>query len=438
MSDATDDITYPHAGLFLALHLAAIGVLWSGVTTESIILGATLYFVRMFAVCAGYHRYFAHRTYATSRAFQFVLACLAQSSGQKSVLWWAAMHRHHHQCSDTEDDVHSPRIGGFWHSHVGWIFLARHDRADLSKVPDLARYPELLWLHRLEKVPAAALAVATWLVAGWPGLVIGFVWSTIILYHATFCINSLAHVHGTRRYLTGDESRNNWLLAVITLGEGWHNNHHASPSSVRQGFEWWEFDLAYYLLVALRKAGLVWGFRLPPASRAANERSPGSVVLNRAARQLLRSFWGRHNVRKSFASSFTHFSPGAAPNREVLAHVPTRDQLRERAVTLFPRSPAIEEVVDRAYSMLTELGREEGYDGALVKSNLRRLAGFFCSSAICWTSAMILLLSFAPLMRTNASLRTSPSVVAMNSDINSGNSAPSACGEAPISFGAPS
>jgi stearoyl-CoA desaturase (delta-9 desaturase) len=179
----------------------------------------------------------------------------------------------------------------------------------------------------------------------------------------------LAHVHGTQRYLTGDESRNNWLLAVIALGEGWHNNHHASPISVRQGFEWWEFDFTYYLLVALRKAGLVWGFRLPPASRAANERSPGAAILNRAARQLVRSFWGKHNVRTSLASSFAQDSPGAAPNREVLAHVPTRDQLHQCAAALFPKSPAIEEVVDRAYSMLTDPGREEGYDSALGKSN---------------------------------------------------------------------
>jgi stearoyl-CoA desaturase (Delta-9 desaturase) len=361
VNEANDDILYPHAGLFLLAHLAAVAVFWSGVTLESVALGVALYLVRMFGICAGYHRYFAHRSYATSRPVQFALACLAQSSGQKSVLWWAAKHRYHHLHSDTERDVHSPHWHGFWYSHVGWIFAVRHDQADLSKVADLARYPELMWLHRLEKLPAALLAITAWLIAGWPGLVLGFIWSTIILYHATFCINSLAHTHGSRRYLTGDESRNNWLLAVITLGEGWHNNHHVCASSVRQGFQWWEFDLTFYLLAGLRRLGLVWAFRLPPPSLVHNERIPSAAVLDRAANQLVRSFWGQQAVERRQPKFVVRLAPASEylPDGRLQLGIPTRDELRECAAALFPQSPAIETVVDRTLSLLTAMDWEE-------------------------------------------------------------------------------
>ena len=194
---------------------------------EALALGAVLYLLRMFGITAGYHRYFAHRAYKTSRAFQFVLACLAQSSAQRGVLWWAGKHRWHHRHSDTELDVHSPARHGFLYAHVGWIWAPCHDATDLALVPDLANFPELVWLDRHPYFTAVLLAVAAWLLGGWPGLVVGFFWSTVCTWHATFCINSLAHVLGRRRYVTGDDSRNNWWLAVLTLGEGWHNNHHA-------------------------------------------------------------------------------------------------------------------------------------------------------------------------------------------------------------------
>src|SRR6185295_13160779 len=168
-----------------------------------------LYWLRIFGIGAGYHRYFSHRAYATSRTFQLVLAVLCQSTTQKSVLWWAAKHRHHHLHSDTPIDVHSPRHTGFFYSHFGWIFARRHDTTDLVKVGDFTGYPELMFLHRFEQLPSVALGVLCFLVAGWPGLVVGFCWSTVLVYHATFCINSLAHVLGRKRYVTGDDSRNN-------------------------------------------------------------------------------------------------------------------------------------------------------------------------------------------------------------------------------------
>ena len=248
--DPHDDIVYPSAFSFIVVHVCCLGAIFTGITLEAIVVGIVLYWVRIFAIGAGYHRYFSHRSYSTSRAFQFVLAFMAQTTAQKSVLWWAAKHRHHHLHSDTAHDVHSPRHTGFLYSHMGWIFSRRHDNADLVKVADFARYPELMWLHRFELLPAV--------VAGHgllPGRRLARPGGRLLLehgavYHATFCINSLAHVHGRKRYVTGDDSRNNWLLALFTMGEGWHNNHHAYQSSVRQGFRWWEIDPTFYILKA--------------------------------------------------------------------------------------------------------------------------------------------------------------------------------------------
>lgn len=240
-----DDIIYPSAVGFVFVHLATLGVLWSGVTAESVALCAALYFGRMFFVTAGYHRYFSHRSFATSRAFQFVLAWMAQSSLQKGVLWWSAKHRHHHKHSDTPEDVHSPGLHGFLFAHVGWIFARRRGEAEYDLVPDLTRYPELVWLDRYNKLPGILLGVMCYLVAGWPGLFVGFFLSSTLLFHGTFAINSLAHTFGRQRYLTGDDSRNSWILALITMGEGWHNNHHYYQASTRQGWRWWEIDPTY-------------------------------------------------------------------------------------------------------------------------------------------------------------------------------------------------
>ena len=281
------DIVYPATIPFLLVHLACLAAVWTGVTWRALALCAVLYWVRIFAIGAGYHRYFSHRAFATSRAFQFMLAFLAQASAQSSVLWWASKHRRHHLHSDTPQDTHSAQHRGFLYSHVGWIFDHSDAEADLAGVGDLARYPELRLLHRFELAPATTLAVGAYLFAGWPGVVVGFLWSTVLVWHATFCINSLAHMHGRRRYLTGDQSRNNWLLAIFTMGEGWHNNHHAHQSSARQGFRWWEYDPTFYLLWLLEKAGVVWDLKRPPAAVLRNEHRIGGRVLERASEQLV-------------------------------------------------------------------------------------------------------------------------------------------------------
>jgi stearoyl-CoA desaturase (delta-9 desaturase) len=230
----SDDIAYPSSVGFLLIHVGCLAAVWTGVTWRGVALALMLYLLRIFAIGAGYHRYFAHRAFSTSRICQFALAFLAQTSAQRGILWWASKHRRHHRYSDTADDVYSPVQCGYFYAHLGWIFVPRNDAADYDAVRDLARYKELMWLDRHPYLPAALLAGATWLVAGLPGLAIGFCCSTVAVWHATFCINSLAHVIGRQRYVTGDQSKNNWLLALLTMG--WHNNHHAYQASARQGF----------------------------------------------------------------------------------------------------------------------------------------------------------------------------------------------------------
>jgi stearoyl-CoA desaturase (delta-9 desaturase) len=360
-----DDIMYPSAIPFVLVHLGCFAAIWTGVTWSAIALCAALYVVRMFGVVAGYHRYFSHRAFATSRVFQFVLAILAQSSAQKSVLWWAAKHRHHHVHSDTEEDVHSPRRKGFLYSHVGWIFDRKHDQADLTKVADLTRWPELMWLKKFELLPVVVLAALCFLVAGWSGLVVGFLWSTVLVYHATFSINSLAHVRGSKRYVTGDDSRNNWLLAILTLGEGWHNNHHAFQSSVRQGFRWWETDAAYYALKGMSWLGLIWDMKMPPAHVLRNEQRLGARIVNRAAEQLAAHF---NTERIAQAITAAMHGPALANLQERLAraserttdvlsnvhlpHMPSRDEFLAQAKAMFARTISLDEIVDRAYDLV--------------------------------------------------------------------------------------
>jgi stearoyl-CoA desaturase (delta-9 desaturase) len=366
-ADEHNDIIYPSVIPFVLVHLTCLAAIWTGITWQSIVICAVLYWARIFAIGAGYHRYFSHRSYSTSRAFQFVLAVLSQSTLQKSVLWWAAKHRHHHLHSDTPADVHSPRHTGFWYSHVGWIFARKHDATDLIKVDDFARYPELMWLHRLELVPGIVLAVICLAIAGWPGLIVGFFWSTVLVYHGTFCINSLAHVRGKKRYVTGDDSRNNWLLALFTMGEGWHNNHHAYQSSVRQGFRWWEIDCTFYILRALCWTGLVWDLKMPPAQVVRNEQRLGSRVVNRAAAQLAAHF-NTERIALAVTAAMEHAQLAAlqstlvaAQHRaaEVLAnvhlpHMPTRADLLAQATAMFARTPSIDEIVDRAYELMLD------------------------------------------------------------------------------------
>jgi stearoyl-CoA desaturase (delta-9 desaturase) len=364
-----DDIAYPSSIGFLLIHVGCLAALWTGVTWRAVALAMVLYVLRIFAIGAGYHRYFAHRAFRTSRAGQFLLACLAQTAAQRGILWWAAKHRRHHRYSDTADDVHSPVQRGLLYAHLGWIFVPRNDATEYASVRDLARYKELVWLDRQPYLPAALLAGATWLIAGWPGLAIGFCWSTVAVWHVTFSINSLAHVVGRQRYVTGDQSRNNWLLALLTMGEGWHNNHHAYQASVRQGFRWWEYDPTYYALRMLSWLGLVWDLHLPSPAVIKGEHRLGRTVIDKAAGQLAVSFpinQITNQVREALARTpgWTELKIRIASARSQaetfwseidLPEVPSLDEVRRYAAERLARTPSLEEIAVRARERLLEL-----------------------------------------------------------------------------------
>ncbi|MCU4387055.1 acyl-CoA desaturase [Acinetobacter haemolyticus] len=261
---------------FILLHVACLAVFWVGVSWFAVVFMLFFYLIRMFAITAFFHRYLSHKTFQTSRIVQFIFILIGTMSAQRGPLWWAAHHRYHHRYTDTAQDPHSS-THGFWYSHIGW-FLNDHNFAIRKEVVrDWLKYPELVWLDRFS-LPVVLLTAASiyglgeWLAVAYPHLatsglqllVWGFVISTVLLIHATLCINSMAHLYGRRDFETSDNSRNNFILSIITLGEGWHNNHHFYAGSVRQGFYWWQIDITYYLLKIMSYLGLVWGMKPVP------------------------------------------------------------------------------------------------------------------------------------------------------------------------------
>ena len=278
------EVEIPKSGIFwsrsisyIIIHLICFGVIWVGWSWVAVGTAIGLYFVRMFAITGFYHRYFSHRSYKTNRFWQFVFALLGNSAAQKGPLWWAAHHRHHHRFTDREEDVHSPERHGFVWSHIGWLTSPSNLTTRFEYVPDWAKFPELRLINRFDKTVPILLATVLFFVGYFlaeyfpelntnaPQMLIwGFFISTVVLLHGTFTINSLDHMFGTRRYDTPDSSRNNIFLALITLGEGWHNNHHRYPISVRQGFFWWELDITYYILLLMSKIGIVRDLRPVP------------------------------------------------------------------------------------------------------------------------------------------------------------------------------
>jgi stearoyl-CoA desaturase (delta-9 desaturase) len=262
---------------FIFLHVTCLAVIWVGWSWVALVVAGALYVVRMFAITGFYHRYFSHRTFKSGRFWQFLFAVLGNASVQRGPLWWASHHRHHHRFADRREDVHSPSQHGFWWSHIGWLTSRENFPTNKRYVKDWLQYPELRWLNRFDTVVPILLAASLFglgemlaafaphLGTNGPQLLVwGFFISTVILFHATVTINSLDHMVGTRRYQTPDTSRNNALLAMITLGEGWHNNHHHYPIAARQGFFWWEIDVTYYILVMLSWFGIVKDLRPVP------------------------------------------------------------------------------------------------------------------------------------------------------------------------------
>ena len=246
---------------FFVMHLMCFGVIWVGWSPAAVLVALALYLFRMLAITGFYHRYFSHKSFKTSRVAQFIFALVGASAAQRGPIWWASHHRHHHIHSDKEEDVHSPKQHGFLWSHMGWFTANSNFPPKLNRVPDLLKFKELVWLDRFDAIVPILLAVSLYIFGevlaihapdlntnGAQMLIWGFFISTVILYHATYTVNSLAHKFGKRRYNTRDDSRNSFLIALITCGEGWHNNHHHFPGSASQGFFWWEIDMSYYFL----------------------------------------------------------------------------------------------------------------------------------------------------------------------------------------------
>lgn len=267
---------------FIGMHLICLCVIWVGWSPIAVLVAAGLYVIHMFSITAFYHRYFSHRSFKTSRVAQFIFAAMGNSCVQRGPIWWAARHRHHHRHSDEEVDVHSPVQHGLLWSHVGWIASKNAFGFDAKTVPDLMKFPELRFINRFDNLIPLIQALSVfglgkyleatgWNTTGWQMLIWGFFISTVVCAHATFTINSLTHVWGSKRYKSTDESRNSLLLALLTFGEGWHNNHHYYPGAARQGFYWWEIDLTYYVLFAMSKLGIIWDLNaVPEKIREAN------------------------------------------------------------------------------------------------------------------------------------------------------------------------
>lgn len=329
---------------FFALHLLCLAALLTGISTEAVVMCVVLYVARMWFITAGYHRYFSHRAYRTNRAVQFLLAFGGGTAAQKGVLWWASHHRDHHRYSDTDRDLHSP-LKGFWWSHVGWILCDKNNGWDADTIKDFAKYPELRFLTKHDWIPPWSLAVGCFVLGGWSGLVVGFLWSTVLLWHGTFTVNSLAHVMGRRRYATGDTSRNSALIAAWTGGEGWHNNHHHFPSSARNGFYWWEYDPTFYGLKVLSWFRLVGDLRTPsPRVLAGSRIRDGQFDVG-----MFRAHWNKANaaLRSTGAVAADDTGTGTEP-------VGRREHLEER---ISASRTALEEYVASSLRSAEELAK---------------------------------------------------------------------------------
>ncbi len=282
---------------FVLVHFVPLLTILTGIGWHDWQMLLVTFFGRMFFITGGYHRYFAHKTYKTSRVFQFILALGGSTAVQKGALWWAGNHRLHHRFTDTVQDVHSP-IKGVLYSHVGWILAPHADPTPTEAISDFTKYPELRFLNNHDFIGPWALAIGCYFWGGWSGLLVGFFLSTVMLWHATFLVNSMAHLVGTRRYATSDSSRNNAFVALVCMGEGWHNNHHHLQSSCRQGFKWWEIDVTYYILKFLSIFRIVWDIKRPnPTAKEAALIADGAYDIG-----MFRFHWDKATTRVASAT----------------------------------------------------------------------------------------------------------------------------------------
>lgn len=343
-------INWVSSAAFFAVHALVLLTFWTGITRTAAIMFVVLFWGRMFFITGGYHRYFAHRSYKTSRAMQFVLAFGGGTAAQKGALWWAGHHRNHHRYSDTDRDLHSPQKG-FWWSHLGWILCDKNNDWDPDGIRDFAKFPELRFLTKHDWIPPWTLGVVSFLIGGWSGLIFGFFGSTVLLWHATFLVNSLAHVMGRRRYATTDTSRNSAIIAILTMGEGWHNNHHYYQASTRQGFYWWEWDPTYYILKGLSFVGLVHDIKEPPA----RVKTAARVREGAFDHGMFRAHWAKASVALDNARALLReqvSEDGANPTDPDA--ITRREQLEELIAT---NKAALQESIANARTHADELGR---------------------------------------------------------------------------------
>jgi stearoyl-CoA desaturase (delta-9 desaturase) len=276
-NSGNNKILFIRALPFIALHLICVYAFFEPVTAFALIVCAVSYSIRMFSITGIYHRYFSHKSFKLNRVWQFIFAVLGCAAVQRGPLWWAAHHRHHHQFSDKDNDIHSPVKNSFFWSHIGWFISDKNFHTDYSRVKDFNKFPELVWLNRYHMIVPLLFVLLSYyagaalnkyspelMTSGLHLMLWAFAIPTVLSWHATYTINSLSHKYGKKRYQTHDQSRNNWLLALITFGEGWHNNHHYYPASARQGFYWWEIDLTYYILRFLELFKIIHDLRPVP------------------------------------------------------------------------------------------------------------------------------------------------------------------------------
>jgi stearoyl-CoA desaturase (delta-9 desaturase) len=262
--------------VFWAVQVSALLAFRVPFTWMMLGLWAASHFLRAIGLTLSFHRYFAHRAFQMNRGARFVWAFIGTAAMQKGPLWWAGHHVNHHKYADRDGDPHSPAISGVYYAHIGWFLNdARHDRIEASNpvIRDFGKLPEIAWLDRYYAVPPLALAAAMYWIGGLQWLVWGFCVPTMTLAHATFAINTVNHMFGSRRFETLDDSRNNVLTAVFAAGEGWHNNHHRYQRAARNGFYWWEFDPTWYAIRAMAAIGLAWDVRPVPVRIYAEARA---------------------------------------------------------------------------------------------------------------------------------------------------------------------
>lgn len=261
-----EPISWMTTFFMVAFHIGAIVALfmfsWSALAISLVLL----YVAGGFGIGMGYHRLLTHRGYKTHKWMEYLMTICATLALEGGPFFWVATHRVHHQNTDVEGDPHSPRDGGFW-AHAGWIITGRalHNHADalLPYIPDLRKDKFMTFISKWHWLPLTIVGFILLAIGGWKFVMWGVFLRTVVGLHCTWLVNSATHMWGRQRFLTGDTSKNSFWVAVLTFGEGWHNNHHAHPQSARHGLAWYEVDVNWYVIAVLRKLGLIWDVKIP-------------------------------------------------------------------------------------------------------------------------------------------------------------------------------